>query len=202
MTSTVALISRISRIFARIGGFLILLCAVLVSLDVVFRNAFKVTFFESFELTGYAVAMAITFGLAWAMVSKAHIRIEVIYNAFGIRVRSWLDVVALGVMALVSCSLTYWCAVVVIGNFDMGARSNTSLAMPLAWPQGLWLLGLVWFSIASIVLFGVALHGVATRRFDQVQKLFGVASVEEEVERSVELGPGAVASQPISRHPA
>jgi len=201
MNSAVAHISRISRLFARFGGLLILLCAVLVSLDVIFRNAFKVTFFESFELTGYAVAMAITFGLAWSMVSKAHIRIEVIYATLGIRMRGWLDLAALGVMALFSIVLTYWSAIVVIDNFNMGARSNTSMAMPLAWPQGLWLLGLAWFSICSIVLFGVALRGVSTRRFDEVQALFGVASIEEEVERSIELGPGQASPAPLSRNP-
>ncbi len=186
MNSTVEFVSRVSRIFARVGGILILLTAVLVSLDVIFRNAFQLSVFESYELATYAIALAITFGFSWALVSKAHIRIEVIYNALPLKPRCWLDVVALGVMAVVVVVLTYWAGQVVLDSYEMSARSNTTLAIPMAIPQGLWLLGLVWFSITSVALLGVAVWGVATKRYEVVQEHFGLASVEEEIELGVD----------------
>jgi TRAP-type C4-dicarboxylate transport system permease small subunit len=186
MHAIVSLISRISRILARAGGMLILLCAVLVSLDVAFRNSFRITIFESYELTSYAVAIAITFGFAWALVSKAHIRIEVIYNALPLKPRCYLDALAVGVLGVVAVILTYWGAEVAIDSFEMQSHSNSTLAIPMAFPQGLWALGLVWFAICSVVLFGVAVYGLWRRRYSDVQAIFGLASVEEEIDLSLE----------------
>lgn len=197
MNATFEFVSRVSRVFARIGGMLILLTAILVSLDVFFRNVFQWTAFESYELATYGIALAITFGFAWALVSKAHIRIEVIYNVLPLKPRGWLDVFALGVLAVVVVALTYWALQVVLDSVEMGSRSNSSLAIPMAWPQGLWLIGLVWFSVCSVALFGVALWGVCTKRFAEVQARFGLASVEEEIELGVDhLAPAAPAPQP------
>lgn len=204
MQATVDFIARISRLFARLGGLLILLAAVLVSLDVIFRNLFKWTLFESFELSGYAVAIAVTFGFAWSLVSKAHIRIEVIYNALPIKPRGVLDVLALGALAVVAVVLAYWAGHVAWDSYAMGAHSNSTLAVPMAWPQGLWFLGLVWFSVCAVALFLVALYGVCAARFKEVQALFGVASVEEEIELSVDsnastvdIGGGQTATQGV-----
>ncbi len=186
MDAIVGRIAWISRLLARAAGALILFCAVLVSLDVVFRNLFRLTVFESFELTSYAVAMAITFGFAWALVTKAHIRIEVIYNVLPLKWRCWLDAVALGVLAMVAVITTWWGVQVALDSFAMQSRSNSSLAVPMAWPQGLWALGLLWFASCAVVLFGVAAYGLARRRYDDIRRIFGVASVEEEIDLSVE----------------
>ena len=204
MHAIVNLISRVSRILARVGGMLILLCAVLVSLDVLFRNSFRMTIFESYELTSYAVALAITFGFAWALVSKAHIRIEVIYNALPLKPRCYLDALAVGVLAVVAAVLTYWGAQVAIDSFEMQARSNSTLAVPMALPQGLWVLGLVWFAVCSAVLFGVAVYGLWRRRYAEVRAIFGLASVEEEIDLSLEgeqrpgAGSGSSLEKPVA----
>ncbi len=188
MDAIVGRIAWISRLLARAAGALILFCAVLVSLDVLFRNVFKITVFESFELTSYAVAMAITFGFAWALVTKAHIRIEVIYNVLSLKTRCWLDALALGVLALVAVVATWWGAQVALDSFAMHSRSNSSLAVPMALPQGLWALGLAWFAACAVVLFAVAAYGLLRGRYADVRRIFGVASVEEEIDLSIEPG--------------
>ena len=86
--------SRVSRWFAWGGGALILGSATLITLDVIFRNLVKSTYFESFELSGYAFAISTSFGLAYAFFSKAHIRIEVLYNFLPKKARAWFDVVS------------------------------------------------------------------------------------------------------------
>jgi len=201
MHAIVRLISGISRMLARVGGMLILLCAVLVSLDVVFRNSFRMTIFESYELTSYAVALAITFGFAWALVSKAHIRIEVIYNTLPLKLRCYLDALAVGVLAVAAIVLTYWGAEMAIDSFQMQSRSNSTLAIPMALPQGLWVLGLGWFAVCSVMLFGVAVYGLLRRRYGDVQAIFGVASVAEEIDLSLEgeLDPGQRAAGALAK---
>lgn len=185
-------LERVSRIFARIGGALILVSAILVSLDVVFRNTLRLTWFESYELSTYAFAISTAFGFAWALLSKAHIRIEVIYSLLPRRGRAWLDALALGVLAATLSVAIYWCTNSVWSNVEMGARSSTSLAVPLAIPQGLWLLGLAWFLVCAVFAAVAALGGVLAGRHDDVVRAFGVSTVDEEV------GSAASSSTPAS----
>jgi TRAP-type C4-dicarboxylate transport system permease small subunit len=186
MNTSVQFVTLVSRYLARMGGLLILLSAILVSLDVIFRNLFKLSIFESFELSGYAFAIATSLGLAWALISKAHIRIEVLYNALPLKARSLLDVCALAVLTAVAASFAYYGVQVVGDSVELGARSNSTLHVPLAIPQALWLLGLLWFALCSLVLWGFAVRSVITGQHQQVQSMLGIASVAEEVEASME----------------
>lgn len=176
--------ARASRWLAWIGGALLLLCAILVTLDVIFRALLKATFFESFELSTYAFAIATSLGMSYALASRAHIRIEAAYVLMSTRLRGWLDVVAYAVLAVSAAVLLYWCAMTVLGNYESGARSNSSLAVPLAIPQGVWLLGLAWFALLA---FFYALYGawlcLRGRPQDAHQRL-GVSSLEEEIRAS------------------
>lgn len=176
--------AHVSRWLAWLGGALLLLCAILVSLDVVFRALLKVTYFESFELSTYAFAIATSLGMSYALASRAHIRIEAAYMLLPARVRGWLDVAAYAVLAVCAGVLLYWCGEAVWSNYESGARSNSSLAVPLAIPQGLWLLGLAWFALLAVLY---ALHGLVLclrGRAEGAHQKLGVSSLEEEIQAS------------------
>lgn len=176
--------SKVSRWLAWLGGAMMLLCALLVSLDVVFRAAFKVTYFESFELSTYAFAIATAMGMSYALVSRAHIRIEVLYMLLKPRLRGWVDLFAYVVLAVCAVVLFYWSAQLVLGNYDSGARSNSSLAMPLVIPQGIWLVGLAWFALLSVLYALYGLIMCLRGRSDLAHAKLGVASLEEEIQAS------------------
>lgn len=193
MTRIVAGLTRTSQVLAWIGGALILCSAVLISLDVVVRALFRSTLFESFELSGYAFAIATSLGLAYTLITKGHIRIEVLYNALGLRLRAALDLVALLALSVVSTVWGYWCLQTVLQNLAMGARSNSSLAAPLALPQSLWWLGIAWLAIVSWVLTACAVVWMAQRRVSELHRTLGVGSLQEEISANVDL-PAATAS--------
>lgn len=174
--------ARVSRWLARIGGAMMLVCAILVSLDVVVRAAFKVTYFESFELSTYAFAIATALGLSYALVSRAHIRIEVLYMLLPARRRGWVDLFAYVVLAVCALTLLYWSAQLVLGNYQSGARSNSSLSLPLVIPQGIWLIGLAWFALLSVLYALLGLRLCLGGQPEQAHKKLGVASLEEEIE--------------------
>ena len=173
--------ARVSRWLAWIGGAMLLLCAVLVSLDVVFRAAFKVTYFESFELSTYAFAIATAMGMSYALVSRAHIRIEVLYMMLRSSRRGWFDVVAYAALALCALALLYWCGQLVLSNYESGARSNSSLAVRLAIPQAIWLVGLAWFALLAVLYTVYGLVLCLRGRPDEAHRRMGVASLEEEI---------------------
>ncbi|WP_423459200.1 TRAP transporter small permease [Ottowia sp. VDI28] len=171
-----------SRWLAWFGGLALLLSAALISLDVIFRAIWKTNYFESFELSTYAFAIATAMGMSYALVSKAHIRIELLYVKLPPPWRAWLDVWSYLGLAVVSLALVYWCAQTVMGNLDTGARSNTSLAIPLAVPQGLWLLGLSWLAVVSTLYALFGLIKVLTGRSKEAGRKLGMATLQEEIE--------------------
>lgn len=182
MTPILKWCAECSRWLAWIGGTALLLSAGLISLDVIFRATLKVNYFESFELSTYAFAIATAMGMSYALVSKAHIRIELLYVKLPIRWRAWLDVWSYAGMALVSGVLLYWCGLTVWGNFESGARSNSSLAIPLAIPQGIWLIGIAWLALVAVVYALFGLVRTLTGRAEETHQVLGMASLEEEIE--------------------
>lgn len=182
MTVLIQWCATVSRWLAWLGGSALLLSAGLISLDVVFRALWKVTYFESFELSTYAFAIATAMGMSYALVTRAHIRIEVVYSMLPEKWRPWLDVWAYIGLSVVSMALLYWCAQTVMGNWQSGARSNSSLALPLVWPQALWLLGLAWLALLSMLYAIYGLWRCLTGRPDEAHAKLGMASLEDEIE--------------------
>jgi TRAP-type mannitol/chloroaromatic compound transport system permease small subunit len=174
--------TQVSRWLAWVGGAALLLSAVLISVDVTTRALWKIAYLESFELSTYAFAIATTMGLSYALVSKAHVRIEVVYVLFPARVRAWFDVFAYSGLSLVVVTLLYWCAQTFWGNVQSGARSNSSLALPLMWPQGLWLLGIAWIALLSTLLAARGLWLCLRGRAAEAHGLLGVATLQEEID--------------------
>jgi len=185
--------ARISRWFAWGGGAMILGSAVLITLDVIFRNLVKSTYFESFELSGYAFAISTSFGLAYAFFSKAHIRIEVVYNFLPRTARAWLDVLSVLTLAAIAVTLAYWCTQALLQNVASGARSNSSLGLRIAIPQAIWLLGLAWFAFVVTTTGVVALARALRGRTDAITAELGVSTLDEEIAASVDAPAVAVA---------
>jgi len=174
--------SGVSRWLAWLGGAALLLSAGLISLDVVFRALWKVTYFESFELSTYAFAIAVAMGMSYAMVTRAHIRIELLYAVLPEKWRAWLDVWSYIGLSVVSVVLLYWCTQTVLGNWQSGARSNSSLSLPLVWPQGIWLLGLAWLALLSTLYAVYGLVACLRGRTADTRRMLGMASLQEEIE--------------------
>lgn len=168
-----------------------LLSAALISLDVVFRGIWKITVFESFELSTYAFAIATAMGMSYALVSRAHIRIEVVYNLLSPRWRNWLDVLSYAGLAVVAATLLFWASQMVWANASTGARSPSALAIPLVIPQSLWLLGLVWFALLACLYALYGLWCLLAGRQQEVAELMGVSSLEDEIKESTHVSERA-----------
>ena len=144
-----------SRVFAWIGGLLLFLAAILVSAEVVLRNLAGVAVLHSFELTNYLFATAVAFGLAHTLACRSHIRIDILYAVLPALARALLDLLALVGMTALGALYASQAWRTVALSADLGAVSNTTLAVPLVIPQGLWALGLTWFTLVAALLTGL-----------------------------------------------
>jgi len=153
------LTERVSRWLAWIAGGIILFgCAVPISIDVVSRAMIGRTLLESFEVSGYALAACIGLGLGYTVTSKANIRVDILTAKLPGGLRIVFDLAAAIALAVIAIALAWYSYDVLAESWKLGARSQSTLRVPLILPQGIWWLGFVWFATVAFLtpLFAIA----------------------------------------------
>lgn len=176
------LTARMSRIFACLGGVLLLAAAILVSVEVLSRKLFTVVYSGSDELAAYLFAVGTTWSLAHVLVTRGHVRIDALYQHLPRRARAALDMLALLMLGVLALAMLDRGFDLTHSNFLEWNRSNTPLRTPLSLPQAPWLFGLALFFVSIVV--ALARTATALRRGDYhtASRTAGLASQDEEIE--------------------
>ena len=173
----------LARAAVWVGGALLLAAALLIGVEVVLRKAFTVSTRGADELSAYVLAIGSSWAFGFALVKKAHIRVDALVARLPLPVRAVLDALALLSLAALGFFLSSRAYALVARSFARGATANTSLQTPLWIPQGLWLAGLVLFTLlALLLLVRVLWAGLVERDMMVIERLAGAPSVEDEIE--------------------
>lgn len=197
MTATIRLVRwldlglRIVRVTARIaaiiGGAALLICALLITADVILRRVFGLSTWGASELSYYVLAISSSWAFAHALLVKAHIRIDMMTMHLSGPLRSASNVIALlamGFLALMACGSILE---EVERVWTRGTTSITRLALPLWIPEGLWFLGFVFFLLTIILLLlRVTVALVIEGDHEIVEDLVGTPTAEDEIADSTE----------------
>lgn len=177
------------------GGTLILLAALLIGVDVVLRKFFTRSIGGADELAGYALAIGSAWGLAAALVERAHIRIDSLYLLFPSRLRIALDFAGLILLVGFFALIAWHGGGVVMQSWTSGSRSQSDLQTPTVIPQLAWIAGLCLFVVVGLALLLTALARLRAGDLAGATRLIGTRSAEEEVEEEIQalaaLKPGA-----------
>ena len=167
------------------GGALVLLAAVLIGVDVLMRKFLARSIGGADELAGYSLAIGTSWGLAAALLDRAHIRIDSLYVLFPQKLRLALDLVAL-VLLVGFFALIAWHGLgVVAQSWSSGSRSQSALETPTVIPQALWIAGLAVFVAVGVLLLVDAVRIMASGDLRGAAKLVSTRSAEEEVEDEI-----------------
>ncbi len=152
MNAIERLIHFLAPLFARIGGAIMVLIAVMVSIDVLTRNINGQTYLNSFELSVYLFAIAISFGMSYTALSGAHIRVDVFMARFPQASRRALDFVAFASLTGVGMFFAYTTYLLFMKSLQRGVTSTSILAVPLAIPQAFLAVGMGIFALTALIL--------------------------------------------------
>jgi len=178
--SALRVAQRGAEFAALAGGVLILSAAGVVSVDVLLRKFVSVTLGGADELSGYALAIGSTWSFAFVMLSRSNVRIDALYQMMSRRWAVVCDLIALTAL-LVFASVVAWYGFTVMSYaWEIGSRSNSSLAVPLAVPLTLWWIGYAWFVLCGLVLMLRSVSAMFSRDFHLVNRLIGARSIQEE----------------------
>ena len=183
----------ISRVGAVVGGAMLMIAAIVICIDIAMRYTLSWTVGGADELSGYALAIASAWGFSAALLTRSHIRIDTVYVRMKARVRAALDLLSLAVFAFFFALVTWHAFGVLEQSYTSDSHSMSAIQMPLIVPQGLWVLGLIFFVAVSLLLLVRGLHAFVTGDFYGLFALIGsksaVAEAQEEViavERALE----------------
>ena len=167
------------------GGALVLLAALLIGVDVLLRKFLTRSIGGADELAGYALAIGSAWGLAAALVDRAHIRIDSLYILLPSWLRIGLDLAGL-VLFIAFFALVAWHGSgVVMQSWTSGSRSQSALETPTVIPQVLWVAGLAAFAVVGVILLIQALRVGFSGDLRGMAKLISTRSAEEEVEDEI-----------------
>lgn len=173
--------ARLSRWLAWVAGGIILFgCAVPISIDVVSRAVIGRTLLESFEISGYALAACIGLGLGYTVTSKANIRVDILTAKLPARLRIVFDFAAAIALAVTAVALAWYAYGVLAESWKLGARSQSTLQVPLILPQGIWWLGFVWFATVACLTPVFAILRVLSRDMQGAQALISNPDLSDE----------------------
>jgi TRAP-type C4-dicarboxylate transport system permease small subunit len=192
-------ISWVARVFAWIGGAMIMVAALIVSTEVICRKLLALPFSGSDEVGAYLFAVGTRWSMAFVLVTRGHVRIDALYGGFSPIVRAVLDLVALVGLAVLVIALADRAWELVSDNLSGWNRSNTPLRVPLAYPQLPWFFGFALFLLAMTI--AVLRSSVAMVRgdFAKVSDTVGIPSQDEEVKGELE-GLGIKSEQAAEKH--
>jgi TRAP-type C4-dicarboxylate transport system permease small subunit len=172
------LTARVSRIFAGLGGVLLLAAAVIVSVEVVSRKLFTVVYSGSDELAAYLFAVGTTWSLAHVLVTRG----DALYQHLPLRLRAGLDILALAMLGVLALAMLDRGFDLVHSNYFEWNRSNTPLRTPLSLPQMPWLFGLALFFVSIVVALARTVVALSRGDLQAASRTAGVASQDEEIE--------------------
>ena len=148
------------------------------------------------EIAGYVMAITASWGLGYALLEGAHVRIDLLHRRVPGTARATLDLVAIGALAATVALVAFQCWPVLEKSLARGSRANTPLETPLWIPQALWFGGWLWFAASALLMLVAALGLLAAGRRESFDRHFAAtdetASLLAEGERTVaEDGDGA-----------
>jgi TRAP-type mannitol/chloroaromatic compound transport system permease small subunit len=149
----------LDRVFTWTGylsGLLFLMLAVFVTYDVMARKwgvyLHLPTTRVTDEISGYILALAATWGLAYTLRTDAHVRIDVLLPYLPRRWRAFADFLAMVLMGFFAGLVSWKIWALALDSFESGVRSSTYLLTPLWIPEGILGIGFGLLTLASAAM--------------------------------------------------
>ena len=162
------------------GGALTLASVFLIGFDVVARKFLGFTTGGADELSGYAFAISTSWALAFVVLQRGNVRVDVLYQLLPVRLAAVLDWISLVALAVFMVILTYYASFVAETSWVQNSAANTPLGTPLWVPQGLWVIGLAWMCVVLTLMLIRASVALVTGDLATITELCGVRSSKEE----------------------
>ncbi|MEM7567597.1 MAG: TRAP transporter small permease, partial [Pseudomonadota bacterium] len=169
-----SILARINRVIAIVCGIVLLGTAALILVEVTLRRTVGGILGGTDEISGYVMAGIAAWGFAYALLERAHVRIDLLHGRLSSPLRAGLDLLSMGALAAVATLVSWHGWRVLLVTLDRGSRANTPLETPLWIPQTVWVLGWTWFALCAIALVVIGAILIARGERDATEAVIGL----------------------------
>lgn len=150
-------VSRVSSALGIVSGVVVLVIAVLMTIDIVMRYFFNSPFIFTFEMCNYLLALAVFSSFAAAFEKGRQLRIEVFTERLPRRLQFWLRQVTL-ILGTIFTAIWAWQIFIFVRECYLFHRRSSVLRIFIWKPQLAMLVGVVMLFL--VVLLGTHRHYV------------------------------------------
>lgn len=170
-----------ARLMSLVAGYLLLGLSILVTTEVVLRSAFNVSLQGSDEFGGYTLAVLAAFGFSYALLERAHTRVEILIERIGTGPQALLNLVSCWCIALMAQFMAWRAYATLMESVEYRSLSGTPLMTPLWQPQLVWFIGLLFFAVVASI---IAIHALVLMLRDRrrLNRFYGMKTLEEIIE--------------------
>ena len=179
-------LERLSRLMGCAAGWVFVACAFFVTFDVLSRKFAGFSTRSTTEITGYMLALGLTWGLAHALATRSHIRVDMLVSRMPLRLRAYMHAMALAFLAVMVFFFSWRGWAVVYESWEFGARDTSALSLPLIVPKSLWAVGINIFFVLIVVLSLEVVVSLWIGRPEAVDHLLGSRTLAEETAEALE----------------
>jgi TRAP-type C4-dicarboxylate transport system permease small subunit len=175
MTNALLLLKRLNNGLALLAGGLLLLSVLVTILDIVLRQIGH-SLGGTDELSGYAMAIATSWGMSYTLTNLAHVRIDLVRARCRAPLRSLFDAIALLSLAGTAIVIAYRVWPVLEKSLENNSKANTTLETPLWIPQSMWMAGWVWFAISAVLMTLVLIVSALRKDYEDINRTAGLGN--------------------------
>lgn len=179
---------RLARYMIWAGGVLMLIAAVVVTLDVLQRKVSHLTGFNisgSDEISGYLFAIATSWAFSFALLHRANVRVDALYLLLPRRLQCLLDILGIILLSIFVAVVTWHAMNMFIHNYSNWSKSITPLLTPLAIPQFFWIAGLCIFMLNLFLVLLRVMVALLAGDLQTIGRAAGARTQEEELEEEI-----------------
>jgi len=180
------LIEWASRRAMGLAGWCYLAMTALICFDIAARRLLGFSSESTTELSGYLMAIGMSWGLAGTLLERGHVRIDVLLQKMPLRWRVVLHLLSL-LALLVSIGFFIWGSFsLALDSFTFGSTDLSTLRTPLVVPQGLWALGFALFGLAALSLMARGLRQCLQGNLQALDESLMSRSYQEEADETLQ----------------
>jgi TRAP-type mannitol/chloroaromatic compound transport system permease small subunit len=135
MRSAIALIERVTCAFGRVGAILVLLLILAMSYEVVMRYLFHAPTMWAYEVAAMLMGTSFLVTIAYAMVTRSHVRVDFLYARVGTHGRTLVDLVGYaGFLLPLALWMTWGLWSYLAQAYASSETTGQSAWNPVVWP--------------------------------------------------------------------
>jgi TRAP-type C4-dicarboxylate transport system permease small subunit len=173
---------RLEAIAAALFGVCFLALGLAVTVETVMRKLFNTSLQGVDELGGYLLAVGAALAMATALVSRAHIRIDLLHDFAPRAIRILLNILSFVSLAVCSIALVQMAWIALDETKLFQSTAQTPWATPLWIPQTVWLGALGIFCAVALWQVGALLVMLVGRKWQALDRNYSPRGARDELE--------------------